>query len=609
MASNSSLALTSLDFDTLKSNFITFLKGQTAFKDYNFSGSNMNVLLDVMSYNSYLNSFYLNMVASEMFLDSAQKLDSVISHAKELNYIPESTKSSTANISFSVNASGINPPFVIPRGTPFYGVNANGTYSFITNQTFNCSSSNSTYVVSNLQIFEGSYLTDTFIMDYTKESQQFILSNPNIDISSLNITVTENGVNTIFTQATTTFNLNSSSNVYFLQAAQDGKYEIVFGDNLFGRLPINSALISANYIVSKGAAGDGVSSFICGVDLGTLNNGVAILSGITTLANSSGGSSAENIETIRKFAPRYFAAQQRAVTSDDYSSLILDNFGGQTSDVSVIGGQLLTPKQYGVVAVCIKPQGGTIASNYVKSQISNYLLNYIALPNRIVVTDPSYIYVQITSTVNYDITKTSSYANEIQSIIVNAIVNYSANNLEKFNKNFYFSIFSTAIDNADVSIISNNTEIQLIKRISPLLNYSTSYTLYYGNSAEVENRNSAYGYVAGPPFYDEPQITSTPFTYVDSNGTQWPTSYIRDDNYGKLVVYTDINNVFTILTTIGTVDYTNGIVQINNLTTSSYGDYIEIFMTPNSNDILVSQDKIIIIDPVDVMVTANPTTA
>ena len=171
MASNSSLALTSLDFDTLKSNFITFLESQSTFKDYNFSGSNMNVLLDVLSYNSFLNSFYLNMVASEMFLDSAQKLDSVISHAKELNYIPESSKSSTANISFTATVTGITPPFTIPKGTPFYGVNSNGTYNFVTNQTFNYSSSNSTYIIPNLQIFEGSYLNDTFIMDYTQESQ------------------------------------------------------------------------------------------------------------------------------------------------------------------------------------------------------------------------------------------------------------------------------------------------------------------------------------------------------------------------------------------------------------------------------------------------------
>lgn len=607
MASNSSLALTSLDFDTLKSNFITFLQSQSEFKDYKFSGANFNVLLDVLSYNSYLNSFYLNMVASEMFLDSSQKIDSVISHAKELNYTPKSSKSSSANISFSLVATGVNPPFEIPKGTNFYGANANGTFNFVTNQTFNYSSSNTTYDIPNLQILEGSYITDTFIIDYTQESQQFILSNPNIDVDSLTIVVTENSVNSVFTKASTTFNLTSNSNVYFLQAAQNGKYEIVFGDNLFGRLPINSALISANYIVTNGPVADGITTFNCSVDLGKINGGAAILSPITTVSNSSGGSIAENIESIRKFSPRYFAAQQRAITSDDYSSLVLDNFGGQISDVSVIGGQLLSPKRYGVVAVCVKPQNGTVASNYIKSQISNYLLNYIALPNRVIITDPSYIYIKVTSTVNYDITKTNLFPNQIQAIVLNSITNFSKTNLEKFNENFYFSNFSSSIDNLDPSVISNSTTITLVKRISPLLNYPSSYTLYYNNACKVVKRMSAYGYVAGPPFYDEPQITSSPFTYVDSNGVQWPSSYIRDDNYGKIVVYTNVNNIFNILNYVGTVDYVNGVVTINNLTTSNYGDYIEIYLNPNSNDVLVNQDKIIIIDPSDVFVTAKPT--
>ena len=256
---NSALTLSSLDFDSLKQNFKNYLTSNSIFKDYNFNGSNINVLLDVMSYNSYLNSFYLNMVASEMFLDSAQKYDSVVSHAKELNYIPRSIKSSQASLNFTVSTTGISGLLTIPKGTIFSGVNSNGTFSFITDQEQTYSSSNTTYTVTGLNVFEGTLITDSFIIDYTNEFQNFILTNDNIDIDSLIITVNENNVNTNFTRVTTLFDLNSTSNVFFLQVAQNGRYEIVFGDGLFGRIPDNLSTISASYRVTTGATKEGLS--------------------------------------------------------------------------------------------------------------------------------------------------------------------------------------------------------------------------------------------------------------------------------------------------------------------------------------------------------------
>ena len=272
MPANSSLNLTSLDFDGIKKNFVTFLKSQDTFKDYDFSGSNMNVLLDVMSYNTYLNAFYLNMVASEMFLDSAQKLDSVVSHAKELNYVPQSYHSSSANVNIVFETIGLSGKLSIPQGTIFSGSNSNGAFYFVTNYTANYSSSNNTYYANNVEIYEGSITNQSFAVDYSIDNQRFILSNPNIDLDSLTVYVLEdNGSsNTLFTSVDTLYGLNQHSNVYFIQAAQNNLYEMVFGDGLFGRKPQNGAIVSVNYRICAGPSADGVSKFQLSQNLDTI---------------------------------------------------------------------------------------------------------------------------------------------------------------------------------------------------------------------------------------------------------------------------------------------------------------------------------------------------
>jgi hypothetical protein len=604
---NNSVSLASLDFNTLKQQFKDYLSSQTVFKDFNFDDSNINVLLDVMSYNSYLNSFYLNMVASEMFIDSAQKLDSVVSHAKELNYLPQSARSSRATVTFTASTIGIPSPFSIPKGTLFSGINSNGSFTFTTDQTYNFTSPNTTFTCSGVNIYEGQYVTDTFIIDYSQEQQKFVLSNPSIDLSSLTVTVTESGVNSAFTSTSTLYGLSSTSDVYFAQAAQNGQYEVVFGDNLFGRYPNNLALVTCNYRVSKGALADGITSFVITQDLGAINGGTAALSTITVTSSSAGGALQETIESIRFSAPRYFATQQRAVASDDYSALILDNFGGVIKDVAVYGGENLPQKQYGRVVVALQPSSGTVAPDYVKGEVSNFLLNYVSLPTRVIVSDPEYLYCSVETNIQYDQTKTLLLPEDIKGRVINSITAYSNDNLQKFNSDFRYSKFITAIDNADVSITSNQTSVKIIKKLTPLLNYATSYVIDFNNPCEVEQTGAA-GYQKGPRFYDEPVITSSPFTYVDSNDVQYPLSYIRDDNYGQLVVYTFINDIFTVLNdAIGTVNYTTGVVVLTNLKTSAYNNYISLYAVPQNKDIIVNKDKILIIDPADITVITTQT--
>jgi len=364
---NNSISLVSLDFDTNKASLINYYKTQTIFKDYNFVGSNINILVDELSYNTYSNAFYLNMVASEMFMDSAQKYDSVVSHAKELNYLPQSVKSSAANISFTFQTNGISGPFTIPRGALFYGVNSNGSFMFTTSEEKTITSGNTIYSVDTLSIHEGTFLTDSFVIDYEKETQIFTLANKNIDISSLRVNVIEDGgaSNTLFLKTDNLYGLNENSNVYFLQAAQDYRYDVVFGDGILGRYPKNGAIVLANYRFSTGPNADGIDTFSVAEDLGRYNGGTTSNVVVTTLESSSSGGLAEDIDTIKFRAPRYFAAQQRAVTSDDYISLILTNFGNEITDVIIYGGQELEPKLYGRVVVSLISTGSITVPNYL----------------------------------------------------------------------------------------------------------------------------------------------------------------------------------------------------------------------------------------------------
>ena len=461
-----------------------------------------------------------------------------------------------------------------------------------------------------MAVYEGVYVNESFTIDTTQPTQTFLLSNPNIDTDSLTVSVYENNstVPIVFTQAENLYGLNELSNIYFLQGAQSNQYEVVFGDGLFGRVPVNGATVITNYRVSAGTDADGVNRFNLVSDL-TKSNYAQMINPSFATANtpSTKSSNAQTIESIRFEAPRYFATQQRAVTNDDYASLVMSNFT-QIEGVNVYGGELLNPKQYGAVALCIKPAGGLIAPDYLKAQIVNYLAPFIGLPNRVIITDPKYIYCSIVSTVQYDPTTTTKSIPNLNTLINQTIHNFSIVNLELFNKDFRYSKFTAAIDNTDNSITSNDTEIQIVKRITPLLNYPSTFVIEFNNPTNQENRNALIGYNGGSPFYDEPVITSSSFTYVDSNGVSWPNSYIRDDNYGTLVVYTDVNNVFTILNpSIGSIDYSTGLVNIRNILTSYYNNYISLYMLPSNKDILVNRDKILIIDLSDVTINVIPT--
>lgn len=610
---NSSLILSSLDFNTQKANFKEFLKSQSVFKDYNFDGSNMNVLLDVMSYNTYLNAFYLNMIASEMFLDSSQKFDSIVSHAKELNYVPRSAAASVANVSFIAEdiTGELNGRLSIPKGTKFFGYNSNSSYTFVTRENQTYLSPNSTFSIENLQIFEGAYFKDSYVVNYDTENQRFVISNQNIDISTIEVNVIENnGANTtVFNKAETLFGLDSQSAVFFLQGCENNQYEIVFGDGLFGRKPLNGATITVEYIVTNGIDGNGVEKFTLLDIIGTPSGGTLIVEVVNTVTGSLNGANQENIESVRFRAPRYFATQQRAVSSDDYSSLILSKFGGQIDDVVIYGGQELEPKQYGRVVVCVKPVNSTIAPDYLKDQISEYLKDYIALPNRVIISEPQYFYLDVTSVVQYNKAATIKTSSDIRNDVVANMLTFSSSHLQKFGADFRYSKFVSHIDEVNSAITSNNTKVKIIKRISPLPYFATSYSIDYNNAPELE------GIYDGLVFPDERVFNSTLFTYVDEEGIEYERAFLEDEPiaatplFGRINVYHTVNNKkLLIKSDIGNICYGTsangpaGRVTIRNLKVTYDNNAISLYLTPAEKDVIANKNMVIMLEAKDINV-------
>ena len=483
MAANSVINLTSLDFDTLKNNFKTYLKNQSVFQDYDFDGSNINVLLDIMTYNTYLNSFYLNMAVSEGFLDSAQLRSSVISHAKELNYTPRSARSPKALIDVSFDTTGLTGTiFEIPKGAQFSGTNANGTFVFTTDKATTLTSTTSTFTHSALPIYEGTYVNETFVVDSTINNQRFVISNENVDTTSINISTSiDNGQTTTdLIQATTLYGLNSNSAVYFIQATQDGYYEIVFGDGVFGKQLINGTAILVTYRITKGDAANGISSFNIDVDLGTFNGCVAITT-ITPNTHSTDGAQEEDIESIRFRAPRHFQTQDRAITTTDYANLIYDNFPVVRA-VNVYGGETVSGSvEFGKVFISPLSQSGGSITNDVKNDITTYLHTKNALGISTVIVDPTTLYVVPTITVAVNFNQTQLSPADISAKIITTLNNYNTNYLENFNTTFRYSNFISALNNADQSISSVQVATNVAKYITPELNKTTSLSLTFNN--------------------------------------------------------------------------------------------------------------------------------
>jgi len=604
---NSSINLTSLDFDTLKSNLKSYLKSQSTFKDYDFDGSNMNVLLDILSYNTYLNSFYLNMAISESFLDTAQLRDSVISHAKELNYTPYSSKSPEAKVDITFNTSGINSGlFEIPKGTPFSGTNSNGSFIFTTDQNLIVSSTSNTFVFSNVSIYEGTYINESYVMDYTIDNQRFILSNPTIDTNSLTVQVIENtGANvSLFTQAGKIYDLTNTSNVYFLQATSGNQYEIVFGDGVFGRKPLSGSTVLATYRVTRGTAGGGIKNFLLDRDLGGYNGGNAISTVVTSIY-ASDGAMEENIESIRFRAPRSYQSQDRAVTVNDYKTLILDNFP-DIEDVNVYGGETAPNNtKYGTVFISPSTYSGAHLSSERQTDLLNFLSTKKIINIRNEIVEPEYVYVIVNTTATINFSSTSLTTAQITTIINNTIKSYNDVNLKKFNDVLRLSTLISSINNSDPSVISNQVSLQIYKDFSPELGSAQTVTINLNNPLQP-------GTITSTPF-----LSSDGNSYILTDYSPKNDTFIRDNNITQYIVINKkpiiylkqitTNNIENYLV-VGSVDYSSGIITVKNLNVievlTSPG--IRVTASPSAGDVFSKFNNIVEIDTGNINTTVIP---
>lgn len=610
MAANSALSITSLDFDTLKSNLKTFMKSQTTLKDYDFEGSNINVLLDILSYNTYINSFYTNMAISETFLDSAQVRDSVISHAKHINYLPSSAKSPKALIDITFTTNGIGNAFEIPKGTQFSGQNANGSFVFTTDHNITALSTTGTFNFSNVAIYEGTYVTEVYNVDYNNPNQKFSITNATVDTDSLVVTVLENNGQTIteFSQAQFLYDLTPQSNVFFLQAASAGTYEIHFGDGVFGRVPQNASTILLSYRVTLGTVGAGVSTFYMDHDLGAFNGGSVTGTTITTVTQASNGSGPESIESIRFRAPKAFQTLGRAVTTNDYRNLIIDNFN-EVKDVHVYGGETVTGSvQYGKVFISPSTYSGAPLTNQRKADLLSFLQDKKIINIQNVVVDPEYLYISPNINVSVNFNSTSMSPAQITSLVINSVDNFNKTYLQIFNTTFRFSKFTEAIDATDTSIVGNQITNQFYKIGLPTLGASSALTFnFYNKIIPGTVQSSNFLLVDGNTY----NLTDyNPFNSTFSRTIGGKESF--DITNLNPVIYLNListNNTSSYIP-VGTIDYENGIITVKNINVIDFlGNLgIQLYATGYYDDIVASFNNVVEIDLGSTTVTTSVAT-
>lgn len=597
MAANSSIILSNLDFDAQKNTLKQYLRSQDRFKDYDFEGSNMNVLLDLLAYNTYMNTFYLNMVGNEMFLDSAQLRDSVVSHAKELNYTPSSFRSAEALVTIVINSTNTNKRSItIPKGTTFTSRVDQRAYTFSTAENIVVanvvtSASKATFTSPEVILYEGGYVLDSYATS-SSGITRFLLNNNNADISSINVTVIEDGGAVVkqYTRAPSLFGLNSESEVYFVQGAENGLYEIVFGDNVTGRRPKDNAIVNIEYRICNGELPNGCSVFKAD---SSIDGETEIL--VYTGRPAAGGAVAESIESIKFNAPRHFATQERAVTTDDYETLMKLNFP-EVNVVTAYGGEEVDPPQFGKVFVAVDLKDLDGLPDVKRDQYYRFLKPRSPVSIDPVVISPDYTYIYVETLVKYNVNVTSLNPDDIRTLVISSIVNYARSNLNDFNKTLRYSRLTQAIDATHPSVVSNETVAKAIKYITPITGAPQSLVIDFGIPLDVKSPD-----IEVNPATDNHAVESSPFIY---NGIP---AYLEDDGMGVMrVIGTPSGQHTVVVPDVGTVNYDTGLVTISNLTIDSYsGSVLKVYATSKSKDITSSKGTILNIIDTDTNVTVQ----
>jgi len=595
-----------LDFDQVKTSLKDYLRANSNFTDYDFEGSNLSTIIDVLAYNTYITSYNANMIANEVFIDSATLRENVVALARNIGYLPRSKKSARATISFFVDTTNINPPpssLTLRKGPIASTSGSFGNESFvfsivedITVPVFNNIAS-----FDDIEIYEGTLLTSNFTYSSLNPNQKFILPNSGIDTDLISVTVKPNQQSTTgvkYSIQDSLFDIDPDSKVYYVQEIEDERYEIFFGDNIFGRSLEEGNYITADYIITNGDSANGVSQFSFAGRLTYSRNGVeyTVTSGISLLTTgliASGGENIESVESIKKFAPRIYATQNRALTANDYESLIPSKIYPETESISVFGGEELNPPQYGKVFISIKPRSGDFLPNLIKENIKLKLKKYAVAGIVPEILDLKYLYIEINSKIYYNsnLAPNAEYVSDI--VQKNANKYAESTELNRYGARFKYSKFLKIIDQSHESITSNITTVQMRRDLRVVLNTFAEYSIGFGNEFYIQNIN---GY----------NIKSSAFKVSDLQEDVY-LSDIPNSNRetGSLFLFTVPNLNSTQATivkrNVGTIDYVNGIITLNpiNIISGKIKDgqtIIEISTIPTSNDVIGLQDLYLQLD-------------
>jgi len=595
-----------LDFDQVKTTLRDYLKANSNFTDYDFEGSNLSTILDVLAYNTYITSYNANMVANEVFIDSATLRENVASLARNIGYIPRSKKASTASISFFVDLSNVTPSpasLTLKKGivATSSGNFGNQSFAFSILDDITVPVFNGIARFDNIKISEGILLTNNFTYSSRNPNQRFILPNSGVDSGLISVTVRNNeNANTSVKYAyqDSLFDINGSSNVYFLQEIEDERYELIFGDGIFGRKLEEGNFITVNYITTNGDSANGVNSFTFSGRLTYTRNSIeyTVTSGIsllTTQVSARGGENIESVESIKKYAPRIYASQNRALTANDFETLIPSKIYPETEAISVFGGEELIPPQYGKVFISIKPRFGDFLPNLEKESIKLKLKKYAVAGIVPEILDLKYLYVEVDSKVYYNTNLAPSSAFVSSIVQTNALKYSESTELNRYGARFKYSKFLKLIDDSHESVTSNITTLQMRRDLRVLLNTFAEYQIGFGNEFHISNMN---GY----------NIKSTGFQIAGVAQTVYLGDLPNTNREtGSLFLFTvsstNSRNPTILRRNVGTIDYKNGIITINpiNILSGKTKDgqaIVEISAVPKSNDVVGKQDLYLQLD-------------
>ena len=598
---NSKLIVSDLDFNDIKSNLKRFLQSQSQFQDYDFEGSGLSILIDILSYNTHYMAYLANMSTNELYLDSADIRNNIVSLAKMLGYTPNSPRAPRASINVVVN-NGSGTSITMAKGTTFVS-NVNGTsYQYLTNEDITTTPVDGVYTFSNVALYEGTLVKFKYTVDETDVDQKFVIPSANADTSTLKVIVQNSASDT--TSATYSLSsgysgVSSTTQAYFIQETTDGKFEVYFGDGVTGQKLVNGNVVILEYVVTNKEVSNGANTF----DLQGSVGGFTDVT-ITTNSNSQGGAEAEDNESVKFNAPLNFAAQDRAVTTTDYETLVKGIYPNALS-VSAWGGEDDETPRYGIVKIAIKAASGSTLTDQTKLDIVNGLKKYNVASVKPEIVDPETTSILLTSNIKYDAKSTTKSATTLKSDVINTITTYNTGTLQKFDGVFRHSKLTGLIDNTDASILSNITTLKIRKNFTPIINTATKYDIYFRNA--LYNPHSGHNSAAGGI------LASTGFK-VASDATN--EMFLDDDGNGNVRMYYLVSGVKTYAnSTQGTIDYATGQVTLNLLNIASISNIrgasstvIELTVQPASNDVIPVRDQIVEIDVANSLINVEEDT-